>query len=140
MMTETVDQQQHSDDLAVDLFAAAMKLKLAEARAAGRGGWDDPARCSIADLCRDLRVHTHKGDPVDVANYAMMIWARGSGILRAQPAKLSYPVTAQQLNQAIDVQQELEAERTAAAACETHGDRRVIFTPGRRRADREPST
>lgn len=36
----------HSDDLAVDCFAASMKAKLAKSREKGRGGWDDKAQCS----------------------------------------------------------------------------------------------
>ncbi|KAK6697022.1 hypothetical protein SNK04_013764 [Fusarium graminearum] len=34
--------EQHPDDIAVGAFAAAMKVKMAEARAKGRGGWEDP--------------------------------------------------------------------------------------------------
>lgn len=37
---------QHPDDAAVDRFAAAIKEKLAQARAKGRGGWDNPARAA----------------------------------------------------------------------------------------------
>ena len=59
------------DDLAVNLFAYAMMRKLAASRAKGRGGWQ---RCTTADLWMMLREHVEKGDPVDVANLAMMIW------------------------------------------------------------------
>ncbi len=69
--------QQHPDDAAVDHFAAAMKAKLAAARAKGRSGWDDPAQCTADDLAIDLRKHVNKGDPVDVANFAMFLHARG---------------------------------------------------------------
>lgn len=82
---------QHPDDIAVDRFAAAMKAKLAKKRAAGRGGWDDPTQCSIHDLARLLVEHIHKGDPVDIANFAMMIHQRGHAFIyldahSAQPA------------------------------------------------------
>jgi hypothetical protein len=70
----------HPDDVAVDAFAAAMKLKMADARAKGRGGWEDPAQCSALDLCRLLRDHVEKGDPRDVANFCMMLWNRQEGI------------------------------------------------------------
>jgi len=69
--------EQHPDDAAVDRFAAAMKAKLAEKRAEGRGGWDDPAQCSTGFLARLLREHVEKGDPLDVGNFAMMLWNRG---------------------------------------------------------------
>lgn len=69
--------QQHRDDKAVDAFAAAMKAKLAQARSKGRSGWDDPAALTMESLALDLRKHVGKGDPVDVANYAMMIHQRG---------------------------------------------------------------
>lgn len=70
----------HPDDVAVDAFAAAMKAKMADARAKGRGGWEDPAQCSAHDLSRLLRDHVEKGDPRDVANFCMMLWNRQEGI------------------------------------------------------------
>ncbi|KAF1016231.1 MAG: hypothetical protein GAK31_01720 [Stenotrophomonas maltophilia] len=72
--------EQHPDDLAVDAFAAAMKAKMATARAKGRDGWDDPAQCSADDLTRMLRDHVEKGDPRDVANFCMMLHQRGEAI------------------------------------------------------------
>lgn len=68
---------QHPDDAAVDGFAAAMKAKLAKAREKGRGGWQDPEQCTAESLRQDLRQHVHKGDPVDVGNFAMFLHARG---------------------------------------------------------------
>ncbi|MBU9632044.1 hypothetical protein KTE60_22425 [Burkholderia multivorans] len=73
-------REPHSDDIAVDSFAAVMKHKLALARAKGRGGWET---CSPADLSRMLREHVEKGDPRDVANLAMMIWHHGAPIAPA---------------------------------------------------------
>lgn len=67
----------HPDDAAVDRFAATMKWKLAKKRAEGRGGWDNPAVCSIDDLARMLVTHVAKSDPIDIANFAMMLWNRG---------------------------------------------------------------
>ncbi|MBB2918108.1 hypothetical protein [Cupriavidus alkaliphilus] len=67
----------HTDDIAVDQLASAMKRKLAKCRAAGRGGWDDPMGCSIERLAAMLGEAVCKGDPVDVANFAMMLHARG---------------------------------------------------------------
>lgn len=69
---------QHPDDAAVDRFAAAMKEKLAQARAKGRGGWDNPAQCSVETLARMLVEHVTKGDPRDIANFAMMLYERGA--------------------------------------------------------------
>lgn len=73
-------QAQHPDDAAVDAFAAAMKTKLAQKRAEGRGGWEDKAQCSQDRLSLMLRGHVAKGDPVDVANFAMMLHQRGERI------------------------------------------------------------
>lgn len=73
----------HHDDVAVDLFAATMKRKLALARGKGRGGWDDKDQCSAEYLSRLLRGHVDKGDPVDVANFCMMLSQRGEGIAQA---------------------------------------------------------
>ncbi len=67
----------HPDDAAVDNFAAAMKAKLASARAKGRSGWEDKEQCHQDSLALDLRRHVNKGDPVDVGNFAMMLHQRG---------------------------------------------------------------
>lgn len=70
----------HSDDLAVDRFATAMKEKLARKRAQGRGGWEDKQDVQGRYLSQLLREHVAKGDPVDVANFAMMLHQRGERI------------------------------------------------------------
>lgn len=67
----------HPDDIAVDKFAAAMKAKMAKQRAKGRGGWDDKEDCPTERLQKMLVGHIAKGDPVDVGNFAMMLWNRG---------------------------------------------------------------
>lgn len=68
---------QHSDDLAVDKFAAAMKEKLAQARTKGRCGWEE---CDPAHLSAMLYEHVQKGDPRDVANFCMFLWNLGRPI------------------------------------------------------------
>lgn len=71
----------HKDDAAVDLFARAMKAKLKYAREVkGRHGWDDPNDSTAESLSRALRDHLEKGDPVDVANFCMMLYLRGERI------------------------------------------------------------
>ncbi|KAI3597680.1 hypothetical protein D8I24_6496 [Cupriavidus necator H850] len=67
----------NADDIGVDHLAAAMKRKLARCRAAGRGGWDNPLECSIERLSQMMAEAVCKGDPVDVANFAMMLHVRG---------------------------------------------------------------
>lgn len=64
---------QHYDDYAVDCFAQMMKEKLTKKRAEGRDGWNDPKRCSVQYLNQLLLEHVEKGDPVDVANFCMML-------------------------------------------------------------------
>lgn len=68
---------QHTDDAAVDRFASAMKAKMAASRAKGRGGWDDKRACVEGNLQRMLIEHIAKGEPVDVGNFAMMLFNRG---------------------------------------------------------------
>ncbi|WAG21027.1 hypothetical protein DX980_18330 [Burkholderia gladioli] len=70
-------REPHSDDIAVDAFAAAMKAKMAAARDKGRSGWET---CAPADLSRMLREHVEKGDPRDVANFCMMLYHHGAPI------------------------------------------------------------
>ncbi|KXA72516.1 hypothetical protein [Bordetella hinzii] len=67
----------HTDDVAVDVFASAMKQKLAAARAQGRGGWE---QCDPAVLSQMLRAHVEKGDPRDVANFCCFLWVLGASI------------------------------------------------------------
>lgn len=79
--------EQHPDDAAVDRFAKAMKAKLADARAKGRSGWDDPAACPVQHLADLLLAHIGKcnhGTFEDIANFSMMLHQRG-----ASPALLA---------------------------------------------------
>lgn len=69
----------HADDLAVDAFAQAMVRRLAQCRAAGRSGWDDPEQCPPQRLAEGLVRAVRAGKLVDVGNYAMMLWMRTYG-------------------------------------------------------------
>lgn len=64
------------DDHAVDLIAKAMKDKLRIKRQQGFGGWNDIHQTSSARLADLFLVAVAKGDPVDVANFAMMLFCR----------------------------------------------------------------
>lgn len=69
----------HSDAAAIMEFAAAMASKMHQAAMKGHAGWDNPVLCSTESLQRALQEAVIKGDPVDVANYAMMLHSRGAG-------------------------------------------------------------
>jgi len=71
--------EQHPDDAAVDHFSVAMKAKLSEARAKGRGGWENCDPYVLSDM---LRAHVEKGDPRDVANFCMFLHLLGHGIYK----------------------------------------------------------
>lgn len=71
---------QHPDDEAVNRFAQAMKAKLAKKRSEGRGGWEDERVCPPGMLQQMLLDHLPKGDPLDIGNFAMMIWNRGESV------------------------------------------------------------
>jgi hypothetical protein len=73
-------QRLHTDDIAVDRFAEAMKKKLSEKRDQGYGGWNDKDLCPDGRLQKYLGAHLGKGDPVDIGNFAMMIWNRGESL------------------------------------------------------------
>lgn len=77
----------HPDDKAVDRFAEAMKIKLAQKRKEGRGGWWDDAYCNNSEISAMLREHVEKGDPLDVGNLAMMLHQRGERIAPAPKAE-----------------------------------------------------
>lgn len=74
------NSDEYRDNYAVDQFAMAMKVKLAQKRLEGRGGWDRKDECSQGFLSQLLREHIDKGDPIDVANFAMMLHQRGERI------------------------------------------------------------
>lgn len=71
---------EYRDSYAVDRFSQAMKGKLSLKRLEGRGGWDRKEECSAEFLSKLLREHVEKGDPVDVANFCMMLHQRGERI------------------------------------------------------------
>lgn len=64
---------------AVQWFATAMAEKLSQAQDK-YGYTDDWYRADITDLQQDLQNHFEKGDPIDVANFCMFLWARGAGV------------------------------------------------------------
>jgi len=79
----------HNDDVVAAMFSMAMRKKLAKKRADGRSGWDDKDICSEEFLNKLLCGHIEKGDPVDVANFAMMLWYRNEKTsLAAHDAKV----------------------------------------------------
>ena len=84
------DNDQTVDLVGVARFASAMKRKLAKKRQEGYAGWND-GRCSIARLRGLLTSHLKKRDPVDIANFCMMIWNRAhpTGTVRP-PARVKY--------------------------------------------------
>ncbi|RMT80677.1 hypothetical protein [Pseudomonas viridiflava] len=71
---------QHLDNRAVDTFAAAMKAKLANARAKGRQGWSEAA--ARGEQLADLRVGHLSRSNFDnfeaIVNFAMMLHLRGT--------------------------------------------------------------
>jgi len=70
------DESAILDEHAVDLFANAMKDKLQLKREQGSTGWNDIGRCTGEHLAQSLLEAVAKGDPVDVANFAMMLFCR----------------------------------------------------------------
>ena len=64
------------DEVLVDAAASLMRRKLAKARDKGRGGWWNPAECTVGALREAMARHVEKGDPVDVANFAAMVAVR----------------------------------------------------------------
>ena len=63
-----------ADEMGVDRFTVAMRRKLTKKRKEGRGGWNND--CRIETLLAMLHEHAGKGDMVDIANFAMMVWNR----------------------------------------------------------------
>ncbi|WP_273794611.1 hypothetical protein [Brucella intermedia] len=68
------------DSRAVNRFSKFMLAKMAQAGAGGRSGWYDKERCTREYLSDMLRRAVAKGDPVDIANFAMMLHDRGETV------------------------------------------------------------
>lgn len=68
----------HPDDIAVDRFADALKQEMAEQRAKGRGGWDDPAQCHTQDLAASMVRQIDNGELIKASAYAMMLFNRNA--------------------------------------------------------------
>src|SRR5690606_10234376 len=83
--------EQHPDDAAVDRFAAAMKAKLKKKRQEGRERWQFMTAEQLSIL---LHEHVSKGDPVDVANLAMMLHQNGQVIKPPTTATLQDEIEA----------------------------------------------
>ena len=75
------EKTEHPDDLAIDRFAEAMKAKMRRSREEKRrNGWQT---ASAAHLTYLMVEHLEKGDPVDVANFAMMLHQNGQRLNEA---------------------------------------------------------
>ncbi len=68
------------DSRAVNRFSKFMLAKMAQAGVNGRSGWYDKERCTREYLSDMLRRAVAKGDPVDIANFAMMLHDRGETV------------------------------------------------------------
>jgi hypothetical protein len=85
-MSDFAAPDAHPDNLAVNRFADAMKAQLSDKRKQGFGGWDNPEECTASWLSELLRKHVEKGDPIDVANFCMMLHQRSERILPSPPS------------------------------------------------------
>lgn len=62
-----------------DEFSQIVYDKLIDRCKRGRSGWDDP-NWTVDQIVETLIGHIQKGDPIDLAAFAMFIWfRRGSG-------------------------------------------------------------
>jgi len=73
-------QVKTKEEAGIEDLSRSMKAKLDQKAREGRHGWHDKRLCSAEDLSRMLREHVEKGDPVDVANFCMMLHWRGERI------------------------------------------------------------
>lgn len=61
-------------------FAPTCRAKMAAKHEQGVRGFENLESCPPGRLQKKLIDHLAKGDPVDVANFAMMIWYRGESV------------------------------------------------------------
>jgi hypothetical protein len=110
MPTGLLNATKHPDDIAVDQFAAAMKTKLATARAKGRNGWNTPHDPTDSQLAVSLVEHMVKGNAgtfEDVANFCMFLHQRGAPPSVLQHAALYTPASNFQRNTLLNALREV---------------------------------
>ncbi|MCU7961196.1 hypothetical protein L5M28_01130 [Shewanella sp. SW32] len=115
-----LERSTHIDDIGIDRFTNAMRLKMAYARSKGRSGWNDQALCSGEQLAAALVEHLSKGNAgtfEDIANFAMMLHQR-----KESPSLLVDAIG----NLNATAGNKLEALRDSIQACENQGYR-VMF-------------
>lgn len=69
---------------AVAMFADKMRQKLLEKSRQGYEGWDT---CSVERLACMFADHLPKGDPIDLANFLMMLEYQGHGVTVSRVTK-----------------------------------------------------
>lgn len=74
-----IDKEKVFNKKALKLLSEAMSNKLEKKFNEGRGNWFHSST-TREDLSRMLKEHVEKGDPVDVANFCMMLYYRGETI------------------------------------------------------------
>lgn len=76
------DAQYFNEQRALNMLiidgCAEVRAKLEAKHAAGARGWDDP-QWSINQIKNAIKVHLHKGDPIDVIALALFWWNRLDG-------------------------------------------------------------
>lgn len=78
-------REEHPDDTCIAHLAHLMREKMKFSREVkGRGGWQDMPAEVLSEM---LREHVEKGDPVDVANFCMMLAAKRAPIAEARGAE-----------------------------------------------------
>lgn len=74
------DLEERINNRMVDKISKAMKDKLEVTKKKGRSNWYDETYCPKKKLEDEFYAAVEKGDPVDVANYCGMFYARGEMI------------------------------------------------------------
>lgn len=75
--------EEEIDHVAFSMFTTQMLQRLYFKREHnGKGGWWDEKSCTINHLIELFHRSVEKGDPLDIANYAMMIHQRGSSVFK----------------------------------------------------------
>ena len=76
-----------SDDVALEFFLTHMSAKMANKRAQGWGGWNSPDALESIQVAFADQISRKNLDPVDVANYAMMLWWHELNYPKAVPSE-----------------------------------------------------
>ena len=114
----SVGEDTEATMLAVQALSTAMQKKMFLSYQNGWAGWNRASECTTHRLVELFDVAVKKGDVVDIANYAMMLYARNVTNVQLHRLEIERAELAATLHELIQVETMLREQRDGAVASE----------------------